>query len=105
MPIRLAAIFGRSQPGFLLEFARDATCDIDRTATDVVEVGRTGWEIDAPRVRGVLSHFAKRKRVVAGKQRPHTKAVEHVLVGKTPVAPRQEHGEIGLEIALRYAAA
>ncbi len=46
-----------------------------------------------------LAHLAEHERAVGAAQRAHPETVEHVLVGKAPVAPGQEAGKIGLEIA------
>jgi hypothetical protein len=99
MPMRLALVFAGCEPGFFLELARDAAWNIDRAVPDVVEVGRTGWKIDAPGVRRVLAHFTEHEGAVGAAQRAHAEAVEHARVGKAPVAPGQETCEIGFEIA------
>ena len=99
--MRAGAIIRRRQAGFLLDFAGDAARYIDRAVADIVEIGRARRKIDAPGIGGMLAHFAQHEGAVGATQRAHAKTVEHVLVRKTPVAPGQETGEIGLEIARR----
>ena len=97
--MRLARVVAGRKTGLLLELARDAAGYVDRAAPDVVEIGRAGRKIDAPGIGGVLAHFAEHEGAVGAAQRAHPEAVEHVPVRKAPVAPGQEAGEIGLEIA------
>src|SRR5258705_9314967 len=98
IPMRAGSIIRRRQPGLLLDLAGDAARHIDRALPDVVEVGRTRREVDPPGIRGVLAHLTEYERAVGAAQRAHAKAVEHIFVGATPVAPRQEPGKIGFEI-------
>src|SRR5882757_68086 len=99
VPMRLALIFSGRKAGLFLEFARDAARNIERAVPDVVEVGRSGGKIDAPRVRRMLAHLAEHKRAVGAKKRAHAKTVEHGRIGKTPVAPGQKTCKISFEIA------
>src|SRR3954452_14348900 len=99
VPMPAGPIVRRSQTGFLLDLASDTAGDVDRAAADVVEVGRSRWEIDAAGIRGMLAHFAKEKNAIGATQRPHAEAVEYRWVRKAPVAPCQEAREIGIEIA------
>ena len=69
-----------------------------RAAPDIVEIGRAGGKVDAPGVGGVRAHLAEHEGAVGGTQRAHAKAVEHVAVGKAPVAPGEEARKIRLEI-------
>src|SRR4051812_10757645 len=45
------------------------------------------------------AHLAEHEGAVAAAERAHAEAVEHARIGKAPVAPRDEAGKIGLEIA------
>src|SRR5215207_5955757 len=97
--MRLACVFAGRQPGLFLEFARDAARYVDRAVPDVVEIGRSGREIDTPGVRRVLAHLAEHEGAVGAAERAHAEAVEHAWVRKAPVAPSQKTCEIGFEIA------
>ena len=55
-------------------------------------------KVDLPRGRRVRAHHAEQERAIGGAQRRHRKAVAHRLVGKVPVAPRDEAREIGFQI-------
>ena len=72
--------------------------EIDGVADDIVRVGRARREIDLPGIRCVRAHHAEQERAVGGAQRRHREAVAHRLVGKIPVAPRDEAREIHLQI-------
>src|ERR1700722_15337812 len=97
--MRTGVIIRRCKTGFLQDFAGDAAGNIHRVPADIVEVGCSRRKIDAACVRGVLTYFAEDECAVGATQRAHPEAVEDSRVRKTPVAPRQETGEIGLEIA------
>src|SRR6202171_4564297 len=64
-----------------------------------MEVSRSRWKVDAPGICGMLAHFAQHECAVGAAQRAHPEAVEHALVGKTPIAPRQEACEIDVGIS------
>ena len=84
--------------GFFFHLAPNAACNIDRAVADIGEIGCAGWKINPPGIRGMLAHFAHDECAVAAPQRAHAKTVEHALVRKAPVAPRQETGKISLEV-------
>src|SRR2546423_7689825 len=99
IPMPAGPIVRGSQTGFLLDFASNTAGDVNHAGVDVVEVGRSRWEVDAAGIRGMLAHFAKEKNAIGATQRTHAEAVEDRWVRKAPVAPCQEAREIGIEIA------
>src|SRR4051794_11850846 len=96
MPV--GAVVRRHEPGFFLGFPSDAAGNVDRAIPDVVGVRRSRRKVNAPGIRRVRAHLAQHEGAVAGAKRAHAKSVEHVLVGKPPIAPRQEAGKISFEI-------
>src|SRR3954471_2881101 len=98
MPVRLAAVVAGHQTGLRLEFAHHTAGYIKRAIPDIVEIGRAGWKIDASSIGGVASHLTEHEGAIGAAQRAHPETVKHAIIRKTPVAPRQEAGEISLEI-------
>ena len=97
--MRIGDVISRAQPGFLLQLPLDAAGEVEDIARDVIGIGRAGGEIDAPGVRRMGRHLAEHKGTVGGAQRTHAEAVEDAAVRKAPVAPGQQAGEVGFEIA------
>src|SRR5437879_6859712 len=96
--MRAGAIIRWCKSGLLFHLASNAAFNIDRVVADIGEIGCAGWKINPPGIRGMLAHFAHDECAVAAPQRAHAKTVEHALVRKAPVAPRQETGKISLEV-------
>src|ERR1700756_634090 len=99
--MRRGMIVGGRKSGLLLDLADDAAGNIEPAANDIVEIGRAGGKIDAPRVGGVRPHLAKHESAVRTAQRTHAKAVEDFVIRTPPIAPGEETGEIGFEIMCR----
>jgi len=103
VPIWLRRIVLLEETSLLENLADDAARDVNRAVPDIVGIVRAGRKVDATRIGGVRRHFAEHERAVGRAQRTHAEAIEHVAVRKSPVAPRQEACEVGLEIFGREA--